>query len=251
MSLEFEHAGPCTVAYHQHCQMVDLLMQHCRKTMGGLNPHALPYVPSTQPIVTEESTHAKRNNKKNAESSKWHACETKKGRRYKNNNKNKQEKETKLFGNRFNRLQDMVQDDHDVAEAIEKAVDEDKHRDIIKKENEENNYDIDSAEMHTLDAETQKHVEQDNNESVQQSMNANENIDNNSNKPDDKSDEDQHECEEDSEYDEHDSEKERIAWRLANPDADSNCSESDESVESNFELWCNNRPRCKYETYSE
>ena len=53
----------------------------------------------------------------------------------------------------------MVQDDHEVAEAIEKAVDEDKHRDIIKKENEENNYDIDSVETHTLDTETQKHVE--------------------------------------------------------------------------------------------
>ena len=47
----------------------------------------------------------------------------------------------------------MVQDNHDVAEAIEKAVNEDKHQDMIKKENEENNYDIDSAEMHALDAE--------------------------------------------------------------------------------------------------
>ena len=111
---------------------------------------------------------------KNVESSKWHTCKTKKGRRHKNNNKNKREKETKLFGNRFNRLQEMVQDNHDVAEAIEKAVDEDKHQDVFKKENEENNYDIDSVEIHALDAEIQKCMEQDNNESIQQNMNSEE-----------------------------------------------------------------------------
>jgi len=26
--------------------MVDLVMQHCKQTMGGLNPHALPCTPS-------------------------------------------------------------------------------------------------------------------------------------------------------------------------------------------------------------
>ena len=109
MSLEFVHTGPYTVVHHQYYQMVDLLTQFCRKTMGGLNPYALPYVPSTQPIVVEESTNAKKNDKKNVESSKWHTCKTKKGRRHKNNNKNKREKETKLFGNRFNRLQEMAQ----------------------------------------------------------------------------------------------------------------------------------------------
>ena len=87
MSLELAHTGLHTVAHHQCYQMVDLLMQHCRKTMGGLNPSALPCVPSTQPIVAEESTNAKRNNKENAESSKWHACKTNKGWRDKNNNK--------------------------------------------------------------------------------------------------------------------------------------------------------------------
>ena len=68
MSLEFAHAGPCTVAHNQCYQIVDLLMQHCRKTMGGLNPCALPYVPSSQQIVAE-SANNKRNNKKNTESS--------------------------------------------------------------------------------------------------------------------------------------------------------------------------------------
>ena len=52
----------------------------------------------------------------------------------------------------------MVQDDHEVMEVIEKAVDEDKHQDIIKNENKENKYDADSVEMHTLDAEMQKYV---------------------------------------------------------------------------------------------
>ena len=70
MSLEFAHTGPCTVVHHQCYQMVDLLMQHCRKTMGGLNPCALPHVPLTQKIVKEESANNKSNNKNNAESSK-------------------------------------------------------------------------------------------------------------------------------------------------------------------------------------
>ena len=56
MSLEFAHAGPRAVAHHQHHQMVDLLTQYCRKAMGGLNPHALPYAPPTQQVVAKEST---------------------------------------------------------------------------------------------------------------------------------------------------------------------------------------------------
>ena len=68
MSLEFVHAGPYTVVHHQCYQMVDLLTQHCRKTMGGLNPHALPYVPLTQKIVKEESA-----NNKSKKSTFWRA----------------------------------------------------------------------------------------------------------------------------------------------------------------------------------
>ena len=76
----------------------------------------------------------------------------------------------------------------------------------------------------------------------------NENADDTSNKIEDKSDGEQDECEEHSDYD---SEKEQLAWRLMHPDADSDDSDSVESVESNFELWCNNMMKCKYETYSE
>ena len=38
--------GPHTVIHHQHYQMVNLLIQHCRRSMGGLNPYALPCVSS-------------------------------------------------------------------------------------------------------------------------------------------------------------------------------------------------------------
>ena len=99
MSLEFGlvRTGPCTVMHHQHYQMVDLLMQHCRKTMGGLNPNALPYAPLKQQNAKKESSYKQKNNNKKAEPSKWHICKEKKGCIYKNNNKNKKEKENKIF----------------------------------------------------------------------------------------------------------------------------------------------------------
>ena len=226
MSLEFVHAGPFTVVHHQCYQMVDLWIQYCRKIMGGLNPCALPYAPSSQQIVAEKSANNKKNNKKNAESSKWHACETKKGWRCKNNNnKNKQEKETKIFGNRFNRLKEMAQDNHEVTEVLEKAVDEETHLNTNKEENTSNN------------------------EGIQNNRNLNENAEDNSNKTDEESDEEQHACEEESEYD---SVKDRIAWRLANLDAGSDYSETDDgSVESNFEFWYNSRTKHKNKYHSD
>ena len=41
----FDFTGPCTAHHHQHFQMVDLLMQHCRRSICGLKPHALPHAP--------------------------------------------------------------------------------------------------------------------------------------------------------------------------------------------------------------
>ena len=84
MSLEFAHTGPHAVVHHQCYQMVDLLTQHCRKTMGGLNPCVLLYAPPTQQFVAKERTYNMKNNNNNAESSKWHACEKKKAQRCKN-----------------------------------------------------------------------------------------------------------------------------------------------------------------------
>ena len=195
-----------------------------------------------------ESVNNKRNNKKNAESSQWRACEKKKGCRYKNNNNNKKEKKTKLFGNQYSRLTEMVQDNHEVAEVLETAIEEERNLNINKEENTRNAYNVDSADMNALDAEMQKYAEQDNNEGIQNNINLNENIDDTGNKTEDKSEEEQQEYEECSEYH---SEQEQLAWRLMNPDADSDSSDLDESAESNFELWCNNRVKCKYETYSE
>ena len=50
----------------------------------------------------------------------------------------------------------MAQDNQALTEAIEKVVDEDKLRDIIQNENEENKHNVNSAEMQTLEAEMQK-----------------------------------------------------------------------------------------------
>ena len=41
-----DFTGPCTVIHHQHYQMVNLLMQHCRRSMCGLNQCALTHAPS-------------------------------------------------------------------------------------------------------------------------------------------------------------------------------------------------------------
>ena len=41
-----DFAGPHAVIHHQCHQMVDLLMQCCRRSTCGLNPHALPHAPS-------------------------------------------------------------------------------------------------------------------------------------------------------------------------------------------------------------
>ena len=77
MSLELAHAGTCTAVHHQYYQMVDILMQHCRKSMGGLNPHALPYAPPTQQGVEKSNTCTMRNKNKNEKTSTWNTCKKK------------------------------------------------------------------------------------------------------------------------------------------------------------------------------
>ena len=97
MSVEIAHTGQHTMMHHQYYQMVDLLIEYCRKSMGGLNPCAMPYAPSTSQIVAEDSANTKKKNNNNVESSKWNkrhnnntaastkwnACGTKKGWRHK------------------------------------------------------------------------------------------------------------------------------------------------------------------------
>ena len=276
MSFECVYKGPYTVVHHQYYQMVDLLIQHWRRTMGGLNPYALPHVPPT-PKSDAERTSNKMNNKKNAESTKWHARKTKKGRGCKNNNNKKKEKKTRLFTNRFSRLAEMVEDEHEITDVLETAVDEEGNSNMIKKKTTRNACNVDSADMTLLDAETQKHVNQDYDEIIQNNINLNENVDENENadnSANNASTSNKTESNEESEYDsekerlecylmhpdsdsernedsECDSERERLEYRLMHPDSDSACSDSDESVASNFELWNNDRVRCILDAYSE
>ena len=42
---DFGFAGPCTTFHHQCFQMVDLITLNCKRTMNGLNPHALTHEP--------------------------------------------------------------------------------------------------------------------------------------------------------------------------------------------------------------
>ena len=178
----------------------------------------------------------------------------------KDNNKNKKETNIKIFSNRFSRLQEVAQDNHEVMDMLEKAVDDAKHANINKEEEEENEKDIhnaDTVDMNALDAETQKYAEHDkndNNENNETSENK-ENIENDENNDNNEGiqvhadlDVNQNESNEESEYD---SEKERLEYWAMHPDSDSEYSDSDESVASDFELWNNNRMRHTLETYSE
>ena len=79
--------GPHAVTHHQYYQMVDLLMQHCRRSIGRLNPHALPHVPVQH---HEEVKMNRKPDKKTCRTNQegWKTQKTKKGNR--NNNKKTQ-----------------------------------------------------------------------------------------------------------------------------------------------------------------
>ena len=112
-----DFSGLHTVVHHQCFQMVDTLTHHCRRTMCGLNPYALPYVPKHQDMNEKEG-------KKKNKNVQLHACKTRKKKPFndecktckdakrKNNTKknNNKEEENKIDGNRFKRLQAMVGD---------------------------------------------------------------------------------------------------------------------------------------------
>ena len=174
-----DHAGPHAVMHHQHCQMVDLLMQHCRRTMCGLNPHALPHAPlQHQDVTTKNSKQKQKDEQQNLEPSKkeWHTCRKKKGKQNPNKNKN-QVKETNNFKNRFNRLQDVTKDMNEVTEILWETVKEQNNANNCeeKKENdnehadEKNECNVDSVEINKLDEEIRKCVE--NEQSDNESMN--------------------------------------------------------------------------------
>ena len=152
----------------------------------------------------------------------------------------------------------MVKDCPEVTEVLKKVVEEEKPQNENKDENDIKKYEVESVEIQTLDEEIRKCKEHD--QKIEHNVNLNENVDDNSNKTDDKLEEEQNACLDDElevnqsisneEY-EYDSEKERLEYRLLHPDSDSEYSDSDESVASNFELWYNNRVKNTHETYSE
>ena len=42
---DFGFEGSCTTFHHPHFQIVVVMIIHCKRTMNGLNPHALPHEP--------------------------------------------------------------------------------------------------------------------------------------------------------------------------------------------------------------
>ena len=78
-----DFSGPCTVVHHQHFQMVDMLMHHCIRTMCGLNPYVLPYVPKLQDMNEKEG-------KKKNKNVQLHACKTRKKKPFNNKMENMQ-----------------------------------------------------------------------------------------------------------------------------------------------------------------
>ena len=280
MSLECVHTGTHTVIHHQYYQMVDLLMQFCRRTMGGLNPHALPHAPLTTSIDNEESaiddedrTNTKQKNDNKVESSKskkgrnnntastkWKACRTKKGRMSKNNNKNKKEKNNKIFCNRFSRSQETTQDTKEVMGMLEKAVDDAKPTNVKKEEKEENkniSYDADTVDGNALETEIQKYVksDKDDNNKKNKPSEKKENVDKDKNN-DDKEDGQVHaDCDLNQTESEYDSEKEREACYAMHPDSESELEDVDDISESDFEEWMlrkeEERWKRKFYSYSD
>ena len=156
MSLELVHAGIYTVAHHQYYQMVDLLMQYCRKSMGGLNPYAMPYVPQTQQGVEKSNACDERNQNKNVKSSTWNTCKKNKGRKHINKNKNlKKTNKTKIvedeiMSNRFSRLQNMVEDVTEVTELLHKVVENNNNKNE-EKDDKTTNKDVTSCNVDKID----------------------------------------------------------------------------------------------------
>lgn len=164
-----DYTGPCAVMHHQHYQMIDLLIQHCRQSMRGLNPHALPCVPSQHQEIEKKSRNQEdKDRKPNLAQSKqgWKTCNKNKGKR--NQIKKHKVKKTENHENRFSRLQDMVKDMTEVMELLSETVkDQNNKNNGVEKmestnENKDiNSYHVDSVEINVLDDVIKAHVESD------------------------------------------------------------------------------------------
>ena len=97
-----DFTGPHAVIQHQHYQMVYFLMQHCRRSMCGINPCALPCVPSQyREIEIKNRNQEDKDRKPNLAQSKqgWKTQNKNKGKR--SNNKQIKEETTDVHENRF------------------------------------------------------------------------------------------------------------------------------------------------------
>ena len=116
-------AGPCAVIHHHCYQMVDLLTQCCRRSMCGLNPHALPHVPQHQAEVNEIEDLTKIRKKKPFDQG-WKKQRNKK-RTNNNKNDNHAAKDKKIDVNQFQRLQKMVGDMTEVTALLTEVAKDD------------------------------------------------------------------------------------------------------------------------------
>ena len=152
MSLEFAHAGPYAIMHHQCYQMVDILTQYCKKSMGGLSPCALPYAPTMKQDM-KSNTCEIRNKKNNVKSTAWNTCE--KGRKCNSKNKNHKKinniVEEESMTNRFSRSQQMVGDVNEVTELLQKVVDNNNNNKNEEKDHNPTNKEVKSYDADKID----------------------------------------------------------------------------------------------------
>ena len=92
-----------TVFHHYYYQMVDVLIQYCRRLICRLNPYTLLYVPfKYHDIEIKKKNQDEKDKKPNLAKSKqgWQTQNKTKGKSYKNTKQNK-EKNTDIHGNQF------------------------------------------------------------------------------------------------------------------------------------------------------
>ena len=117
-------SGLHTVIHHQHHQVVDLLTQHFRRSMCGLNPYALPYMPQYQEDMNETKESKKINKRQKIPSDQgWKKQRnTKRHNNVKNNNITEKERQINTNINQFQRLQALVGDMTEVTSVLTEVV---------------------------------------------------------------------------------------------------------------------------------
>ena len=259
-------SGLHTVIHHQCYQMVDLLIQHFRRSMCGLNPYALPYMPQHKEDMneTEESKKTNKRQKIPFDQGWKKQRNTKRCNNVKNNNITEKEREINANANQFQRLQALVGDMTEVTSVLTEVAKNDacagnNNKKTIEKK--VNSHHVDDIQMDVLNDLIDDKIEKKDDslkktsgEKIAKSMKKCKH------ESDDKEHEKEHEsdnkksCYEESacDYDSYDSEKERNECYLFQPNSDSDCSDSETSVGSSYEKWLNKKTnRMKGECLNE